>query len=181
MSEKRNLSTKKIVFSAAAVALATVTANFIKLPSLPAGGSASLFSMLFICLVGYWYGPVTGISAALAHGLIQFISNPYIVHPLQVILDYFLAFGALGLSGFFSKSKKGLIKGYTAGVLGRFIFSTLSGMIFFTEYIGSTADKMFAVWAGIWYNLSYIGLEYVLTMIVLTVPAVRKGLSSINK
>ena len=86
-----------------AIALATVIATVIKLPSLPNGGSVTLFSMLIICLVGYWYGPVTGIIAAVAYGVLQFITGPYVVHPLQVLLDYPLAFGALGLSGFFYK------------------------------------------------------------------------------
>ena len=45
-----------------------------------------------------------GIIAALAYGILQFITGPYVVHPAQVLLDYPLAFGALGLSGFFSKS-----------------------------------------------------------------------------
>ena len=60
--------TKKLVFSAAAIALATVVSVAIKLPSLPNGGSITLFSMLLVCLVGYWYGPSTGLIAALAYG-----------------------------------------------------------------------------------------------------------------
>ena len=53
--------TKQLVFSAMAIALATVISVVIKLPSLPNGGSTTLFSMLIVCLIGYWYGPVTGI------------------------------------------------------------------------------------------------------------------------
>ena len=37
-----------------------------------------------------------------------------------MLLDYILGFGALGLSGIFSKSKHGLVKGYIIGVIGRF-------------------------------------------------------------
>ena len=40
-----------------------------------------------------------------------------------------MAFGALGLSGFFSDKKYGLQTGYVAGVLGRFVFSTLSAFM----------------------------------------------------
>ena len=51
-----------------------------------------------------------------------------------MLVDYIFAFGALGLSGLFSKSKNGLVKGYIAGVLGRYFFAFLSGMIFFGAY-----------------------------------------------
>ena len=88
--------TKQIVFSAAAIALATVISTVIKLPSLPNGGSVTLFSMLIVCMVGYWYGPATGLIAATAYGILQFIVGPYVIHPAQVLLDYPLAFGALG-------------------------------------------------------------------------------------
>ena len=88
-------TTKKLVFSAAAIALATVISVVIKLPSLPNGGSVTLFSMLCICLVGYWYGLKTGLTAAVAYGILQFITGPYVVHPAQVLLDYPLAFAAL--------------------------------------------------------------------------------------
>ena len=46
------LSTKQLVFSAVAMALGTVT-SMIKLFHLPMGGSITLFSMLFIVLIGY--------------------------------------------------------------------------------------------------------------------------------
>ena len=117
---------KKLVFSAMAIALATVIATVIKLPSLPNGGSVTLFSMLVVTLVGYWYGPAVGITASVTYGILQFITEPYAIHPIQVLLDYPVAFGALGFSGFFSKSKHGLVKGYIAAVVGRFFFSSVS-------------------------------------------------------
>ena len=173
-------TTKKIVFSAVAIALATVSADFLSF-HMPVGGSITVFSMLMICLIGYWFGPAVGISAAVVHGLIQFISNPYVVHPIQVILDYFLAFGALGLSGFFHNKKNGLIIGYSVGVLGRFIFSTISGMIFYTEYIGVLNEDLAALWAGVAYNLSYMLPEYVLTLILLFIPAIKNALNHLKK
>ncbi len=170
------IATKQLVFSAAAMALAMVTSN-IKLYDPPFGGSVTLFSMLFICLIGYWFGLRTGLMAACAYGILQLVTNPYIISIPQMLTDYVFAFGALGLSGAFSE-KNGLLKGYLFGILGRFVFSFLSGMIFFGSYAadyGMTAPVYSLV-----YNLSYIGGEALLTIIVLAVPAVQKGLTYIK-
>ena len=127
------LNVKHIAFAAMAMALAVAT-SMIKVIKLPMGGSVTLFSMLFIVLIGYWYGIKTGLTAALAYGVLQLLLDPYILNIPQVLLDYILGFGALGLSGVFSKSKHGLVKGYIIGVIGRFICSFLSGWIFFAVY-----------------------------------------------
>ena len=174
-------TTKKLVFSAAAIALATVISVVIKLPSLPNGGSVTLFSMLCICLVGYWYGLKTGLTAAVAYGILQVITGPYVVHPAQVLLDYPLAFGALGLSGLFSNAKNGLVKGYIVGVLGRYVMHMISGLIFYTAYTGDFAGNAAAIWASTLYNMSYIFPEAILTLILLAIPAVRKGLDSVKR
>ena len=178
--QKKKITTRQIVFSAMAIALATVIAVVIKLPSLPNGGSVTLFSMLIVTLVGYWYGPVVGITAAVAYGILQFITGPYVVHPAQVILDYPLAFGALGLSGFFKDKKNGLLTGYIVGVIGRFFWAMVSGLIFYTEYVDSLQGKMAAIWASTAYNLSYLLPEAVLTIILISLPAVKKAMGSIK-
>ncbi len=180
MSTNTSMKVKQLVFSAMAIALATVISVVIKLPSLPNGGSVTLFSMLVMTLIGYWYGPKVGITAGVAYGIIQFIVEPWVVSPIQVIIDYPLAFGALGLSGFFSNSKHGLIKGYLAGVVGRYAFAMVSGLIFYTTYVEALSDNMVAVWAAFVYNFSYIGPEAGITLILLAVPAVRKALDKVK-
>jgi len=178
MSKKeKTFNAKALAFSGVALALATVISVFIKLPSLPLGGSVTLFSMLVVCLIGYCYGPVVGITAAIAYGILQFIVGPYVVHPVQVLLDFPLAFGALGLSGFFYNTKHGLIKGYCIGVLGRFIVHCISGVIFYTEYVGNFGGDVAAIWTGIVYNMTYIVPEFVATVIILAIPAVRNALT----
>ncbi len=171
------ISTKQLVFCAAAMALAMITSN-IKLYDPPFGGSITLFSMLFICLIGYWFGLRTGLMAACAYGILQLVTNPYIISIPQMLTDYLFAFGALGLSGVFAGKKHGLVKGYLLGVFGRFIFTFLSGMIFFGIYAadyGMTAPVYSFV-----YNGSYIGGETLLTVVVLAVPAVQRGLAHIK-
>ena len=129
----RKFGTRQLVFSAMAMALGMVT-SMIKVVDMPMGGSVTLFSMFFICLVGYWYGLRGGLMTAAAYGILQLIVDPYVISIPQMLTDYIFAFGALGLSGIFSKSKNGLIKGYLAGVMGRYFFTVLSGMIFFANY-----------------------------------------------
>lgn len=180
MSRQNTFTTRKLVFSGIAIALALFIATYIKLPSLPLGGSITLFSMLIVCLTGYWYGPAVGLTAALAYGILQFITGPYVVHPLQVFLDFPLAFGALGLSGFFSNSRHGLIKGYLAGVTGRFVVHCISGAIFYTEYVGDFGGNLAALWSGILYNMTYIVPEAVITIILIALPPVANALNRIK-
>ncbi len=170
---KKKFATKQLVFSAAAMALAMVT-SMIKLFELPMGGSVTLCSMLFICLIGYWYGTYTGLLAAIAYGFLQLIVDPYIISIPQMLTDYIFAFGALGLSGIFSNKKHGLIYGYLLGVLGRFVFAFLSGMIFFGSY--ASGYNMTAPIYSFVYNGAYIGAEALITTVILMLPPVAKGL-----
>ena len=173
-------SARQLAFSAMAIAAAFVTSE-IKLFHLPFGGSITLFSMLFLVLIGYWYGLRAGLMTAIAYGFLQLVSDPYIISIPQMLVDYIFAFGALGLSGLFSKSKNGLVKGYIVGVLGRYVMHMISGLIFYTAYTGDFAGNAAAIWASTLYNMSYIFPEAILTLILLAIPAVRKGLDSVKR
>jgi len=169
-------TTKKLVYSALGIALALVT-SYIKLWEMPMGGSVTLLSMLFVCLIGYWFGLKYGLITGIAFGLLQFIIDPYMLSIPQVILDYPLAFGALGLSGLFCNKKFGLQIGYIIGVVGRFVCSTLSGVIFFADY----APEGMNPWVySIVYQGSYLGAEMVLTLIVISIPPVANALSLVK-
>ena len=169
-------TTKKLVYSALGIALALVT-SYIKLWEMPMGGSVTLLSMLFVCLIGYWFGLKYGLITGIAFGLLQFIIDPYMLSIPQVILDYPFAFGALGLSGLFCNKKFGLQIGYVVGVVGRFVCSTLSGVIFFADY----APEGMNPWVySITYQGSYIGAELVLTLIIISMPPVAKALSLVK-
>ena len=174
--EKKSTNTKQLVFCAMIVALGTV-ASFLKVYEFPFGGTITLCSMLFVCLAGYFYGPSTGIITGCAYGILQLITQPFIVYPLQVMVDYIFAFSALGLSGLFYKAKNGLLKGYLLGVFGRYVFAVISGWIFFSEYAWQG-------WAALPYSLVYNGIyiaaEALLTVIIISVPSVKKGLERIK-
>ena len=169
-------NTRKLVFSAMGIALAMVT-SYIKVWEMPMGGSVTLLSMLFICLIGYWFGPRYGLITGIAYGILQFVVDPYMVSLPQVLFDYPLAFGALGLSGFFSDKKYGLQTGYVAGVLGRFVFSTLSGVFFFAAYAPEGMNPW--VYSSL-YQGTYLGAEGIVTLIILSIPPVSKALASVK-
>ena len=160
--KNKKMDAKQIAFCAMAMALAVVTSMF-KIIDMPMGGSVTLFSMLFIVLTGYWFGVRTGITTAVAYGILQLLINPYIISIWQMLMDYIFAFGALGLAGLFSNKKKGLIKGYIAGILGRYFFSFLSGWIFFAVYTPDFFNS--AILYSLAYNGAYIGLEAAITLL----------------
>lgn len=168
---------KQLVFASIAIALAMVTSN-LKLFKMPMGGSVTLCSMLFITVIGYWYGFKIGLTTALSYGLLQLIIDPYVISFPQLFVDYIFAFGALGLSGVFHNSKHGLIKGYLLGVFGRFVFSSLSGIIFFYSY--AIEKGMSPFWYSVSYNGSYLGMEAILTLLIIVIPTVSKAFSEVK-
>lgn len=175
-SSASRLSVKQLAFCAMAVALGTVLSN-IKLFHFPTGGSITPLSMLVICLPGYFFGIGTGILAGLAYGILQLIIDPYVLFPMQLVVDYLLAFGALGLSGLFTDAKYGLIKGYLTGVAGRYVFAVISGWLFFGSYAWEG-------WGALPYSLVYNGIyifaEAAVTLVILSIPAVRNSMTRIK-
>ena len=73
------------------------------------------------------------IFAGFVYGVVHAVlPGSYIINPIQGLLDYPIAFGALGLAGLFTKVRTaGPIAGTTLGVIGRFACSFLSGSIVF--------------------------------------------------
>lgn len=171
------LTAKQLAFCAMAIALGTVLSN-LKLYRFPFGGSVTLFSMLVICLPGCWFGLNAGLIASMAYGVLQLVIDPYVIHPVQLLVDYLLGFGIFGLSGLFTDQRNGLLKGYAAGILGRWFFTTVSGWIFFAEYAWEG-------WGPLPYSLTYNGIyifaEAALTYAVLAVPAVRRTFARLKQ
>lgn len=177
-NQSKHTVTKQLAFSGVAMALGLITSEFIPTISLPMGGSITIFSMLFIVLIGYMFGIKAGLMSGLAYGMLQFVIDPKFYSIPQLICDYPLAFGALGLSGLFHNKKYGLTFGYIAGVVGRYFFSFLSGWIFFGYYAPEGTP---AVVYSLGYNLTYILPEAVLTLIILQLPPVKNGLAQLKR
>ena len=167
--------TRVLTFCAVCVAVAWILSR-LELFTMPQGGAVTACSRLFIVLAGFWFGPAAGCMSGAALGLLKLILGGYVVHPVQLLLDYPLAFGALGLAGFFRNMKFGLHIGYAAGVAGLFLMSFLSGVIFFASYAEGQHPALYSAI----YNFSYIWPEALFTLLFISVPAVKKALDHIK-
>ena len=161
--------THKLVYGALSITLAFVLSYF-KLFSLPFGGTITLVSMLPIFAYAAYFGPVYGFTAAFAFSLLQVIQGAYIVHPIQFILDYFVAFTCLGIASFFPKN---LPLGSTVAGLSRMLASTVSGAIFFKDAGFSYGFANPWVYSLI-YNGLTIGVDTLLCVAVAALPPVKR-------
>ena len=115
---------RALTYGALCMAMSFVL-SYIKLYSMPLGGSVTLASMLPLLWYSNKFGVRNGLIAGAAYGLLQLIQKPEIYHWVQVLLDYPLAFMMLGLAG----SVKNLQLGSVIGVAGRWICHILSGAV----------------------------------------------------
>lgn len=128
------------------VALSAVL-GLIGLWQMPQGGSLS-FTMLPIFVLALLRGPRAGIAAGVLYGLVDLVLEPYAYHPVQVLLDYPIAYGLCGLAGVFSTRARSLaasdrfgasfwqatLPGIALGTVGRYAAHVASGLIFFSSY-----------------------------------------------
>ncbi len=170
-------SARQLVFSAAALALGFIT-SYVRIIDMPWGGSVTLCSMLFITLIGYWYGPKVGLTAGFAYGILQFLQGggDFILSLMQVCMDYILAFASLGLSGFFFRSKNGLIKGYLLAILARGFFHTIGGYLYWMEYMPESFPKSISFLYPFAYNYAYLLVEAFITIVILSLPPVKNAM-----
>ena len=126
----KRFSVQVIAEIAMVVALSTAL-SFIKLYHLPQGGSITAGSMVSLLLLAFRRGPLIGLFSSTLYGLIQFMLEPYVVTPLQVTLDYPIAFAVLGLAGLFTTYP---LVGVGVGIGGRFLAHLVSGAAFFAMY-----------------------------------------------
>lgn len=103
---------RRLTESAVMIALATIL-SLIKLVDLPYGGSITPASMLPILIIAYRYGTSWGLLVGLVHGAIQlmldsstlaYATSPWAAAAI-ILLDYVVAFAAIGFAGVFRKMK----------------------------------------------------------------------------
>jgi thiamine transporter len=150
-----------VLFISLAEALYIVSKTYLPFLHLPEGGSITLGSMVPLIWFALRRGLRWGLEAGVVYGLVHLALFPEIVNPAQILLDYPLAFGALGLAGAFQKHP---VTGVGVAMLGRFVFHFISGVVYFGQY----------AWAG-WnvyaysaaYNATYLVPEFIISAIVI--------------
>jgi len=177
-----SLSTRVLAEAIVMVALSSIL-FMVKVFTFPQGGEITLGSMTPIILLSLRRGPKVGVFAGVVFGMIVLELEPFIYNvPWQVLLDYPLAFGALGLSGLVKygpgkwegastmKSRSFLVPmlGPVIGIGGRFICHFASGIIFFSSYapVGENPALYSAVYNGAFLLPEFVITEFVLFLLL---------------
>jgi thiamine transporter len=153
------------------VALATAL-SFVIVYTLPQGGSITAASMVPIIWLALRRGPKVGIAAGVLYGIIQFIILPYAIDPVQVLLDYPLAFGILGVAGFFLNRP---MLGSSIGIAGRFLMHFIAGVVYWAPVYAPTLNPY--EYSAV-YNGSYLLPELVISGFVVYLLMKSKALKA---
>ncbi len=159
--------TKNLAYAGICIALAYAL-SYVKLFSLPQGGSVTLVSMLPLIIYAYIFGARKGILVGVIYGALQCLQSPQIYQPLQVVIDYPIAFGVLGLAGIVKNLgflKTPLLKfifGACLACILRYFCHVISGIFVFSSW---AMEGYTAVTWGFVYNL-YLIAELALILVV---------------
>lgn len=139
---REGFDTKSITYAGVSVAM-SYALSYLRIVRMPQGGSITPASLLPLMIYAYTFGTKKGIIVGCAYGLLQALQDPSIIHPAQFLLDYPLAFSAIGLSGIFAKCERleklpqlKFALGGIVGGLARFLMHFLAGAFAFAAYAG---------------------------------------------
>ena len=152
--------TRVLAEMAIAIALATVL-SYIKIFSMPYGGSVTLGSMVPILLISFRRDVKIGVITGVIYGLVQMILDGWFYSPVGMALDYPIAFGVLGLAALFKKQP---IFGVVIAMAGRFLSHFISGVVFFGIY---APEGMSPVLYSAIYNGGYMLPELIISAILI--------------
>ena len=158
--------TSVMVETAVVLALALALSQ-LRIFRAPQGGSVTLV-MVPLFILAFRRGARAGMIAGALFGLLRLTLDAFVVHWIQFLLDYSVAFAFLGVAGFF-RDRPNL--GMGIGVLGRFICHFIAGMVFFAAYAPEGTP---VVVYSLAYNASFLIPEAIIAL--LAVPAVARRL-----
>ena len=137
--DKKGFDSRSIAFAAVCIAM-SFALSYLRIVKLPQGGSITLASLLPLMIYSYMFGTKKGVFAGMIYGVLQAFQDTYILHPAQFLLDYPLAFSAIGLAGMFARTDalrypqvKFALGAIVAGV-GRLAMHFVSGIFAFSAF-----------------------------------------------
>ncbi|MCW3994995.1 MAG: energy-coupled thiamine transporter ThiT [Candidatus Bathyarchaeota archaeon] len=146
-----------IMMVALAGALSYISHGFFRLPQ---GGSINL-GMIPIFWVALRRGWKIGVFSGAVFGVVDLAFEPFIVNPIQFILDYPLPFALLGLAGLF---KAYPVVGVVVGGIGRFFSHFISGVVYFADYAPAGMSPI--VYSAV-YNGTYLIPSIIICAVVI--------------
>ena len=179
-SKSSEYDSRALTYGAVCVAL-SFALSYIKFFSLPQGGSVTFASLLPLCLYSYMFGTRRGVIAGVVYGLLQFIQSPQFYEPMQVLIDYPIAFGAIGLAGIARNFKflKGNVfaefaVGAAIAIVLRYFSHVISGYFVFSSWAmeGYTALS----WTFVYnlYTIADLAIVLAVGLVALTSKTVRR-------
>lgn len=136
-SAQERPASEAVVAAGMAIALSVVL-HFFRLIALPNGGSVTLASVLPIWIMARRYGLRAGLITGASTGCVLFVLKPVVVNPLQVLVDYPLAWGSVGLAGLTPFP----ILGALLSTVARFGIQVASGLTFYAHTFPKALDPM---------------------------------------
>lgn len=154
---QKKWNAKTIAFAALAIALSFVLSCF-RLYRMPQGGSVTPGSMLPLMLFSAAFGVGPGLLAGMAYGVLQYFQGGWFLNVWQFLLDYILAFAALGLCGLYKHLPKswGLYASMALAALCRALSATLAGYMFWETDL----------WPSLVYNGTYLIPDTIICMVL---------------
>ena len=135
----------------------------IRLFEMPMGGSITAGAMVPLFLFAYRWGGKYGMLVGAIAGVIDFILGAkYSFHPVSLLFDYPIAYGFLGIAGFFGKKTVGMIIGAFLGILGRFASHVLSGVVVFYSFANGQNPLIYSIA----YNGTYLLPEFAISLVL---------------
>ena len=158
--QNKRIRTRALTEGAIMLALAVVL-NYLShmiFASLPQGGSITLASFPVLFYAHRW-GWGKGMLMGFAYGLLDMLlGGGYAWGWQSILLDYLVAYTALGIGGFFCGKAWGIFPGIVLGCLGRFAVHYFSGVTLY-RIIEPTAVEGFGVFTSPHlYSLVYNGV-----------------------
>ena len=185
----------KWLWTAIFLAIATLL-SIAKPVVLPDGGAVTYFSLLFLWLITFFFGPKHGLAVGVLFGFLKlwvtYATGEYVnFEPGALVLEYPLACALFALGGFvrepvrdpyatYGRTRQFIARepfrlrvGYLVGVLAMGVCYVVSAVLFYPPDVeGFIGNLLYCIM----YDFSYLAIEAALTMLVLCIPPITRSI-----